>query len=85
MNMDLQSILKMLIGARGYTYKGIGEKVGGITAQGVSTRLNSSASMSVSTLMRYLKVLECDLVIRGKKEKDDMWVITSAARRGRGE
>lgn len=78
--MDLQSILKALINARGMTYKAIGEKLGGISAQSVSARLNKPHSLSVSTLLRYLDILGCELVIRNKHDKSDVWVITKSTR-----
>lgn len=76
--MDLQSILKALINARGYTYKVIGELLGGKTTQAISDRLNKRSSMSVDTLLKFLDILGCELVIRDKNEKKDIWVITNA-------
>lgn len=80
--MDLQSILKALINARGYTYKIVGEKIGGKTTQAISDRLNKRSSMSVDTLLKFLDILGCELVIRDKNEKKDVWVITSTVRGG---
>lgn len=76
--MDLQSVLKALINARGYTYKTIGGLLGGKTTQAISDRLNKRSSMSVDTLLKFLDILGCELVIRDKNEKKDIWVITSA-------
>lgn len=76
--MDLQSILKALINARGFTYKSIGTMIGGKTSQSVSDRLNKQSSMTVSMLLRFLEILGCELVIRDKNEKTDIWVITKA-------
>lgn len=82
--MDLQSILKALINARGYTYKTIGELLGGKTTQAVSDRLNKRSSMSVDTLIKYLDILGCELVIRDKSEKKDVWIITNATTNTKG-
>ena len=73
--MDLQSVLKALINARGYTYKAIGKRIG-ISAQSVSNRLNKTSALTVTTLLKYLEILDCELIIRGKREKDDCWLIT---------
>ena len=78
--MDLQSILKALINSRGYTYKALGELLGGKTTQAISDRLNKRSSMSVNTLLTFLDVLGCELVIRDKNEKRDIWVITKASK-----
>lgn len=80
--MDLQSILKALINARGYTYKTIGELLGGKTTQAISDRLNKRSSMSVNTLLQFLNILGCELVIRDKNEKKDIWIITSSVQGG---
>jgi transcriptional regulator with XRE-family HTH domain len=80
--MDLQSVLKALINARGYTYKTIGTLLGGKTTQAISDRLNKRSSMSVDTLLKFLDILGCELVIRDKNEKKDVWVITSSVRGG---
>lgn len=80
--MDLQSVLKALINAHGYTYKAIGELLGGKTTQAISDRLNKRSSMSVDTLLKFLDILGCELVIRDKREKKDVWVITSSVRGG---
>lgn len=77
-DMDLQSVLKGIIVSRGMSYREIGEAVGGITAQGISAQLNRRHSMSVSTLVKYMDTLGCELVIRDRNQKMDMWVITSA-------
>ena len=76
--MDLQSILKALTNARGFTYKAIGQLLGGVSAQSVSARLNKPNSMSVGTLLKYLDILNCELVIRDKKDKNDLWIITKS-------
>ena len=78
--MDLQSILKALINSRGYTYKALGELLGSKTTQAISDRLNKRSSMSVNTLLTFLDVLGCELVIRDKNEKRDVWVITKASK-----
>lgn len=80
--MDLQSILKALINARGYTYKTIGGLLGGKTTQAISDRLNKRSSMSVNTLLQFLNILGCELVIRDKNEKKDVWIITSSVQGG---
>ena len=69
--MDLQSVLKALINARGYTYKTIGALIGGKTTQAISDRLNKRSSMSVDTLLKFLDILGCELGIRQKNEKKD--------------
>lgn len=83
--MDLQSILKALINSRGYTYKVLGELLGGKTTQAISDRLNKRSSMSVNTLLTFLDALGCELVIRDKNEKRDVWVITKASKDANNE
>lgn len=76
--MDLQSVLKTIISSRGLSYRKIGDMLGGITSQGVSSRLNTPHSLSVAMLLRYLDILECELIIRSKRENDDCWLITQS-------
>lgn len=83
--MDLQNVMKTLIRYRGQTYKTMGEKLGGITAQGVSGRLNRSSSMAVSTLLKYLEILNYELVIRNKDDARGEWIITESISKGDGE
>lgn len=76
--MDLQSILKALINAKGLTYKVVGDLLGGKSIQSVSDQLNKKSSMSVNTLLRFLTILDCELAVRSKNDKKDVWVITSS-------
>lgn len=74
--MELKSILKALLNTKKLTYKQVGELLGGITIQGVSARLNKPGSMSISTLLKYLDILGCELIIRNKSNNSDIWIIT---------
>lgn len=82
--MDLQSVLKVLINTREYTYKAIGQMIGGKTTQAVSDILNKQSSMSVKTLLRFLEVLDCDLVIRSRTDERDTWIITRPTTKCKG-
>lgn len=75
--MDLQSILKALINSRGMNYKDLGESLGEISPQCISNHLNRQHSMSVTTLIKYLEALGCELAIRDK-DNGGLWVITTA-------
>lgn len=83
--MDLQSIIKALINTRGLTYKDVGDKMGGITTQAVSDRLNRRGSMTVGNLLRYLDALGYELAIRDKSQKADAWVVTGTTSSNKGE
>ena len=82
--MDLQSVLKVLINSRGYTYKAIGQIVGGKTTQAISDMLNKQSSMTVKALLKFLDALDCELVIRSRSDENDSWVITRATTKAKG-
>ena len=68
--MELQRILKTIIAQRGMTKTEVAERMG--TKLGnVSDRLNKKQGMTVRTLLRFLEVLGCDLIIRG----DGEWIV----------
>lgn len=76
--MDLQSVLKAILNERGITYKGLAEKVNGVTPQSISSKLNKGSSMTTSTLLKYLDILDCEMVIVNRRDKSDAWVITKS-------
>lgn len=72
--MTSRDIILENMKSQGITNKALAERLGYLYASGVSERLRGSNSMKIDVLLKFLDVLDCDLVVR-QRENNQEWVI----------
>lgn len=83
--MDIRNVIKMIMKEQGFTYELMGQKMDGKSRQQIADRLNRPVTMNLSTLFKFLDVLDCDLVIRSRRKGHEEWVATPIEVKGKGE
>lgn len=78
--MNSKQIVAEVMGMRGWSQKMLAEKLGYATVTGVANRLNgkSTKDMNVSTLVQFLSLMDCDVVVRSRTKDKKEWVISSS-------
>lgn len=76
--MNSKQIVAEVMNMRGWTQKKLAEKLGYNTVTGVANRLNgkSTKDMNVGTLVKFLSLMECEVVIRSTTKDKTEWVVT---------
>ena len=82
--VNAQEAIRMMIKARGWTYKVFAEVIG-TNVQNVIDKTNKRSSMSVALLLKYCEAADCELVIRSNLKDHTEWVITEPFRPEKGE
>ena len=76
--MNSKQIVAEVMNLRGWSQKKLAEKLGYTTVTGVANRLNgkSTREMNVSTLVKFLELMECEVVVRSTTKDKKEWVIS---------
>lgn len=76
--MNSKQIVAEVMDMRGWSQKKLAEKLGYATVTGVANRLNgkNTKDMNVSTLVQFLSLMECEVVVRSTTKDKKEWVIT---------
>ena len=63
---------------RGWSQKKLAEKLGYTTVTGVANRLNgkNTKDMNVSTLVKFLSLMECEVIVRSTTKDKAEWKIS---------
>ena len=76
--MNSKQIVAEVMNIRGWSQKKLAEKLGYATVTGVANRLNgkSTKDLNVDTLVKFLSLMECEVVVRSTTKDKKEWVIT---------
>lgn len=76
--MNSKQIVAEVMNMRGWSQKKLADKLGYATVTGVANRLNgkSTKDMNVATLVEFLSLMECEVVVRSTTKDKTEWVIT---------
>lgn len=76
--MNAKQIVTEVMNIRGWSQKKLAEKLGYATVTGVANRLNgkNTKDMNVDTLVKFLSLMECEVVVRSTTKDKKEWVIT---------
>ena len=75
--MKAKDIVKELMKMRGHTNQSLADKLNYPHASGISQRLRGEGDMSVSTLLKFLEAMDCELVIKSTLSDKSVWVVDS--------
>ena len=77
--MNSKQIVAEVMEMRGLSQKMLAEKLGYATVTGVANRLNgkSTKDMNVSTLVQFLSLMDCEVVVRSRTKDKKEWIISS--------
>ncbi len=76
--MNSKQIVVEVMSMRGWSQKKLAEKLGYATVTGVANRLNgkNTKDMNVSTLLEFLSLMECEVVVRSTTKDKKEWIVT---------
>ena len=76
--MKSKQIVAEVMDMRGWSQKMLAEKLGYATVTGVANRLNGKTTkdMTVSTLVQFLSLMDCEVVVRSRTKEKKEWVIS---------
>lgn len=76
--MNSKQIVSAVMNMRGWSQKKLAEKLGYATVTGVSNRLNGKnvKDLNVNTLVKFLSLMECEVVVRSTTKDKTEWLIT---------
>ena len=76
--MNSKQIVAEVMNLRGWSQKKLAEKLGYATATGVANRLNgkNTKDLNVDTLVKFLSLMECEVVVRSTTKDKREWKIT---------
>jgi transcriptional regulator with XRE-family HTH domain len=76
--MNSKQIVTEVMNLRGWSQKKLAEKLGYSTVTGVANRLNGKTTkdMTVDTLVKFLSLMECEVVVRSTTKDKKEWVIS---------
>lgn len=76
--MNSKQIVSAVMNMRGWSQKKLAEKLGYATVTGVANRLNgkNAKDLNVNTLVKFLSLMECEVVVRSTTKDKTEWVIT---------
>lgn len=77
--MLAKQIVKEIMNIRGFTQDRLSKELDYPTVTGVANRLNGKTTkdMNVSTLVKFVSAMNCEVVIRSTLRDKQEWVITS--------
>lgn len=75
--MNAKQIVAEVMNIRGWSQKKLAEKLGYATVTGVANRLNgkSTRDMNVDTLVKFLSLMECEVIVRSTTKDKKEWKI----------
>lgn len=75
--MNSKQIVTEVMNIRGWSQKKLAEKLGYTTVTGVANRLNGKTTrdLTVNTLVKFLSLMECEVVVRSTTKDKKEWVI----------
>lgn len=78
--MNSKQIVADVMDMRGWTQKMLAEKMGYATVTGVANRLNGKTTkdLNVNTLVQFLALMDCDVVVRSKTKEHKEWIISAS-------
>ena len=76
--MNSKQIVAEVMDMRGWSQKMLAEKLGYATVTGVANRLNgkSTKDMNVNTLVQFLSLMDCEVVVRSRTKDKKEWTIS---------
>lgn len=76
--MNSKQIVAEVMDMRGWSQKKLADKLGYATVTGVANRLNgkSTKDMNVNTLVQFLSLMECEVVVRSTTKDKTEWIIS---------
>lgn len=76
--MNAKQTVAEVMNLRGWSQKKLAEKLGYSTVTGVANRLNgkNTKDMNVNTLVKFLSLMECEVVVRSTTKDKTEWVIS---------
>lgn len=76
--MNSKQVVTEVMNLRGFTQQMLADKLGYATKTGVANRLNgkSTKDMNVATLIEFLSIMDCEVVVRSRTKDKKEWVIT---------
>lgn len=76
--MNSKQIVAEVMNLRGWSQKKLAEKCGYATVTGVANRLNgkSTKDMNVDTLVKFLSLMECEVIVRSTTKDKQEWKVT---------
>ena len=76
--MNSKQIVAEVMEMRGWSQKKLADKMGYATVTGVANRLNgkSTKDMNVNTLVQFLSLMECEVVVRSTTKDKKEWIIS---------
>lgn len=82
--MNSKQIVAEVMDMRGVSQKMLAEKMGYATVTGVANRLNgkNTKDMNVSTLVQFLSLMDCEVVVRSRTKEKKEWTITPEDKEG---
>ena len=77
--MNSKQIVAEVMDIRGVSQKMLAEKLGYATVTGVANRLNdkNTKDMNVSTLVQFLSLMDCEVVVRSRTKDKKEWVVST--------
>lgn len=78
--MNSKQIVAEVMDMRGWSQTKFAEKLGYATVTGVANRLNDKSikDMNVNTLVKFLSIMDCDVVVRSRTKDKKEWIISSS-------
>ena len=76
--MNSKQVVAEVMNHRGLTQQMLADKLGYATKTGVANRLNgkSTKDMNVATLVEFLSIMDCEVVVRSRTKDKKEWTIT---------
>ena len=76
--MNSKQIVGEVMNLRGWSQKKLADKLGYATVTGVANRLNGKTTkdMNVATLVEFLSLMECEVIVRSTTKDKQEWKIT---------
>lgn len=80
-----KDVVRSAMDLRGMSLAVLAEKLGYATPSGVSQRLYCKQDMRVDTLAKFLKALDCKIVVKSNLSDKTVWVIDGTSVEEEGE
>lgn len=74
--MKAKDIVKELMKKRGHTNYSLAEKLGYANHSSVSELLRKKSDLSVTTLLKFLEEMDCELIVKSKLDDKTVWKVT---------
>lgn len=74
--MKAADVVKMAMKIRGYTNEYLAQKMGYAHASGVSQRLRGAQDMRMDVFVRFMDMLDCDIIVKSRTNDKYEWNLT---------